>query len=213
MCYAQEPCYNDLDVEFLETLGITAVADPKGFDLVKHSTFAYTPMCEPPVELATMFRKPAMLLTHVIDYLWRDENGIARSHRTGIYIEEGGEKQAVTSEEYEKKTGELHEELRDSLDKQCQVFETFENTYSGFKLPNLEVANFPFNDQYLYCRISKDVSELEPDRVERWIDKDKNVKYKDTIAETSLEARSHVSAVEGASTIDDLATSFSTLKH
>lgn len=186
------------------------VSDPIGFDLVKHSTFAYTAYCEPPVELATMFRKPAMLLTHVIDYLWRDENGIARSRRLGNYIrEEGGVKRAVTSEQYELETGEVHEGLRDMMEKECQVFETFENTYGGFRLPNLETANFPFNDQYLYCRTSQDISQLEPDGVERWTDKDDNVKYKDTIAEASVGAPSHVSECDNATTVDKPGT----LKH
>ena len=157
-----------------------------------------------------MFRKPAMLLSHVIDYLYRDENGIARSSRSGVYIgEEGGVRRPVSSEQYEAQTGEVHEDLRAMVEKEYQVFETFENTYGGFRLPNLEVANLPFNDQYLYCRTSQNLSEFQPDGVERWKDEDGNVKYKDTLAETSVEAHSYGSECDEATAVDKPGT----LKH
>ncbi len=201
MCYAQEPCYNDLDVEFLKTLGITTVVDPKGFDLVRDSTFAYTPMCEPPVELATMLRNPAMLLTHVMDYFWRDNNGIARSHRTGTCIQhKGEEKRPVASAEYEKETGQVDVDLRDEMEKACRVYEAFQKAYHGIKLPNLEVAEFPFNDQYLYCSTSQNVDELEPEGAELLVGKMHEVTCEYSVSDTSVHAPTDVSADKGPTT-------------
>ncbi|KAK2782344.1 hypothetical protein FQN53_009778 [Emmonsiellopsis sp. PD_33] len=45
-CYAQDPVFNTLDKQLLESIGILVVQDPEAFSLVNERTFLYSPGAE-----------------------------------------------------------------------------------------------------------------------------------------------------------------------
>lgn len=65
--YAQEPLYNGLDAEYLETLGISVVDHPGGFEAVGDGdgaagVFVFSPCAERYVELQIMHHRPSLWL-------------------------------------------------------------------------------------------------------------------------------------------------------
>jgi hypothetical protein len=64
-CYAQDIEYNELDEEFLRSLGITKIDSPHGFEAVEsHGTFAYTPGAEAAVSAIVLDKDPPLLLSN-----------------------------------------------------------------------------------------------------------------------------------------------------
>ncbi|OCT50328.1 hypothetical protein CLCR_07452 [Cladophialophora carrionii] len=77
--YAQEPNYNDMDAELLESLDITRVDHPRGFELLDEHAVAYSPAAEREVEAGIMARKPRVWLHRSLDYLLEEGGSGTRS--------------------------------------------------------------------------------------------------------------------------------------
>lgn len=66
--YAQDIEYNQVDTDFLRSLGITKIDSPHGFDLVEsQSTFAYTPGAEGAVSAIVLNKNPPLLLANELE--------------------------------------------------------------------------------------------------------------------------------------------------
>jgi hypothetical protein len=76
--YAQDVEYNQVDADFLRSLGITKIDSPHGFDLVEsQSTFAYTPGAEADVSAIVLDKNPPLLLTNELEPYPLQEGGHA----------------------------------------------------------------------------------------------------------------------------------------
>lgn len=76
--FAQEPRFNDLDREFLQSLGIKTVEHPEGFNLLTHNSFAYCPGAEQNVDLRCFSQDPVLYLGGDAK-TWYDDEGNLRS--------------------------------------------------------------------------------------------------------------------------------------
>ncbi|EHY60483.1 hypothetical protein HRR83_000242 [Exophiala dermatitidis] len=91
-CYAQEPCYNDLDGEFLASVNVTRIDHPKGFELLDRNSVAYSPAAERNVELEIILHDPRIWLHRSLDHIRpsnrpvRDE-GLAHQDPVGLFVE------------------------------------------------------------------------------------------------------------------------------
>ncbi|KIW70623.1 hypothetical protein PV04_02876 [Phialophora macrospora] len=70
--YAQEPNFNDLDVELLDALNVTKVDHPRGFELLDGDSAAYSPAAEREVEAEIMTRRPRVWLHRSLDHLLQE---------------------------------------------------------------------------------------------------------------------------------------------
>ena len=132
-CLAQEPAYNDLDVDFLKTLDVEAVNSPAGYDLITEKSLVYAPYNEFSVEMDIISRKPAILITGKIDWLWRNDKGLACTNR-----QDG-----------------INTQSRD-LEKDCRIIESFLQDREHVRLPLLDIKDNPFTNQYIYWLARKD---------------------------------------------------------
>ncbi|KAK5942131.1 hypothetical protein PMZ80_006085 [Knufia obscura] len=147
--YAQDPAYNDVDVEFLKSLGVDVAETPSGFDLVTEKSLVYTPGAEYHVEIGVLRRKPAVLLSSKLNWLWRNEKGLACTNRVSVQRNEGemGVEQSTAPADSHRHEDEL---LQRDLEADCQMLEDFLRNKQETKLPTLDVKDNPFNDQHLY---------------------------------------------------------------
>ncbi|KAL2408192.1 hypothetical protein ABEF95_003220 [Exophiala dermatitidis] len=90
--YAQEPCYNDLDGEFLASVNVTRVDHPKGFELLDRDSVVYSPAAERNVELEILLHDPRIWLHRSLDHI-RPSNrpvsdqGLAHQDPVGLFVE------------------------------------------------------------------------------------------------------------------------------
>lgn len=149
--YAQEPAYNDIDVEFLKILGVTVVHDGEGYNLITANSLAYTPGAEMFVEMQVLQKKPGVLLTGKLDWYWRNQKGQACTNRVSR------DNEMVTFTDELKTSGETS--IRDKkdgtrtnqrLEEECQVLETFVRAKQCASLPRFDYKDDPFHNQYLY---------------------------------------------------------------
>ena len=121
-CYAQEPCYNDLDAEFLAGLSITKMDHPEGFGLLNRDSFTYSPAAEPEVELQILFYRPAVWLHRSLDHLSPE----ARLRDT--------------------------EPTKDEHELNFQMAESFTRNRERVELPGLNLKNFPFHKSMIWWK-------------------------------------------------------------
>lgn len=125
-CLAQEPYYNTLDVAFLETLGVTVVNHPEGFDVLdggRGSAFVYSPAAEQEVECQTMFYRPRIWLHRPLDHLL----GTLGGSRGGEFS-------------------------RDEAEINADMTEAFQNSHECAALPEVNLKNFPFHGSTIWWR-------------------------------------------------------------
>ena len=143
--HAQDPAYNDLDVDFLNSLGVTVEEDPSGFNLLSEKSLVYTPYGEMHVEMEVIKRVPAIYLTGKLDWLWRNEQGQACTRRQAAHVSSDPEGAGAQPS------------ANDSLEEDCQAFEKFVQSRHEARLPSLDVKDNPFTDQHLYwTKVSED---------------------------------------------------------
>ena len=66
-CFAQDPAYSDVDKEFLKSIGITPVNDPKGFLEVDSKTLVFSASPDVPVrEIIIDIQHPAAMLWNTV---------------------------------------------------------------------------------------------------------------------------------------------------
>lgn len=140
--YAQEPRYNSLDAEFLQSLKVKEVRNPTGFDSVTSHSLTYGPGAEMDVELRILRQKPAIHLGHKIEIFWRNEQGKVCTTRIGTGPREGNTKQ---EEAHTDRSTEVHDwEAEFAIER-----EFVENKQSA-AVPTFSVKDEPFHEQYLY---------------------------------------------------------------
>lgn len=154
--HAQDPAYNDLDVEFLTSLDVLVEQVPDGFDLVAQKSLVYTPCAELHVEMEVLTRRPSILLTGRLDWFWRNEQGRACTSRQGVCAGSTQVSSSVTgnsgddSREREAPAGRLRVAAAQDLERDYQAFERFVGRSNQAPLPSLDVKDHPFTEQYLY---------------------------------------------------------------
>lgn len=136
-CYAQEPCFNELDIAFLKSHSIEVKDNPDSFDLITPSSFAYAPGAELDVQMRSLFQNPALGLFHTLDFYSRDSNGKADCTRRSW--------EGSRDDEYYQK------HLREQ-ENECQIFERFKSQHDSIKIPDLDAKDYPFWDMELYYR-------------------------------------------------------------
>lgn len=148
--FAQDPAYNDIDVEFLRSLDVTDVAHPDGFGLITQKSLVYTPGAEMQVEMEVLGRQPAILLTGKLDWYWRNDKGQACTDRVvardSTICSDNGDVAGQPS---------IRDQKEDSIEvrrfeEECRVFEAFLGVKQSVGLPRLDYKDDPFYNQYLY---------------------------------------------------------------
>ncbi|KIX09503.1 uncharacterized protein Z518_00583 [Rhinocladiella mackenziei CBS 650.93] len=133
-CYAQEPCYNDLDTELLRSLNTTKVDHPAGFELLQDRTqtsaFVYSPFAEPQVELQIMFHNPRIWLHRSLDHMHREDR-------------------IAGDEEFTKDEAEVNLEMTD----------LFKRNHECAELPGLNVKNQPFHQSVIWWRKEDEIEQ------------------------------------------------------
>ncbi|EEH42533.2 uncharacterized protein PADG_07353 [Paracoccidioides brasiliensis Pb18] len=66
-CYAQDPVFNMLDKQLLESVGVHVVEDPKAFALINEGTFLYSPGAERSHLLVMLSSNPALFFGGPLD--------------------------------------------------------------------------------------------------------------------------------------------------
>jgi len=148
--YAQDPAYNDVDVEFLKDLGVEVADTPSGFDLVTSKSLVYTPGAEYHVEIEVLKRKPAVLLASKLDWLWRNEKGLACTNRISSWVDDGWTQPEQSDGSRNDAHQQLPQQRLQDLEEECQNLEAFLQIVQGTKLPSLDFKDNPFMDQHLY---------------------------------------------------------------
>jgi len=161
--YAQDPAYNEIDVEFLRTLGVTVVQGLEGYNLITENSVAYTPGAEMFVEMEVLQQQPGVLLTSRLDWYWRNEKGQACTNR----VLRGDDILTTTNESANSEELSARDKTGDTstnrqLERECQVFETFLGAKQYVSLPQLDYKDDPFHNQYLYWRAREDADAMEP---------------------------------------------------
>jgi len=84
--FLQDPRFNSLDEVFLKSLDMTVVPDPKAFEAIGATTFAYIPHGELEVTgkaLAGQPEAPAVYIGNVLD-LWIDSMSISEERKAMV---------------------------------------------------------------------------------------------------------------------------------
>ena len=123
--YAQEPLYNELDKEFLGTLGVEVLVDPKGFEVVEERTFVYAPGAEREIVRRVLKGKPECVLGSDLR----------------LYLDDSS-REGVEAEDAAAATGRM-----------------FMGEHDSVRLPDFDMANEPFREQYLYYPKPKEEEE------------------------------------------------------
>lgn len=153
LALAQDPAYNDLDLEFLESYDITTIETPHGFDSLTEKSLAYTPGAEMNVDIQVLSAKPAILLTGRLDWYWRNEKGLACTDRISIWQEGEGlvpQAELGASGFPEDQRDTLRHQEGSRLEQECQIFEDFLRGRQEASLPDLDFKDHPFRNQHLY---------------------------------------------------------------
>jgi len=162
--YAQDPAYNEIDVEFLRTLGVTVIQDLEGYNLITENSVTYTPGAEMFVEMQVLQQQPGVLLTGKLDWYWRNEKGQACTNRVSL-----GDDMLTTMNESANSGSISGRDKRDDtstnqkLERGCQIFETFLGGKQYVSLPQFDYKDDPFHNQYLYWRAREDTDVMGPD--------------------------------------------------
>ncbi|RVX71409.1 hypothetical protein B0A52_04981 [Exophiala mesophila] len=152
--YAQEPLYNDLDAQFLHTLGISVVQHPRGFDAVDDgAVFMFSPCPERFVELQIMQHRPTLWLHRpLLNDRWpsldsspnldwmlhgRNNHSTAISNSDSTRVSAGQDHQGN-----HRSSCESH--LRAEYLVNRALFEHSRRRYKVWKLPSLPAHNLPF---------------------------------------------------------------------
>lgn len=157
--YAQDPAYNEVDIEFLQLVDVTEISDPDGFALIGPKSLVYTPNAELFVEMEVLRRKPGVLLTAKLDWYWRNKRGQAYTSRVRPVVEmaiadEGEGQQTLVQDQKEDNTAE-----NERLEEECQAYEAFLAIKQTAALPRLDHKDEPFYNQYLYWPSGSDEAE------------------------------------------------------
>ncbi|ETN40527.1 uncharacterized protein HMPREF1541_04804 [Cyphellophora europaea CBS 101466] len=165
-CFAQEPTYNSLDHDFLSRLGISAVQHPIAFEQLPSRSFAYTPGAEQDVELRVLYRNPDLLLTNEIDLYYRNAGGVAFPKHTVVQIDGSmysyEELHNMRQPAEDSHTTEHAASRRKEHENNARVCERFSNEHHTVRLPDLDMANYPFHQQFLHYRPADRVEKSPP---------------------------------------------------
>lgn len=146
--YAQDPAYNDIDTEFLKSMGIEVVQDPRGFELLTSKSLAYTPTAELHVELQTLSTRPAIRLGSKLDFYWRNEKGLACTNRVALQDAEGISN--LTLDDATKQRARVAGSYA-TVEEECRSFETFLLDREVASVPRFDIKDAsPLRDQHLY---------------------------------------------------------------
>ena len=152
--------YNDLDKEFLSTLGITTVESPAGFEQISEHSLTYCPGAEQDVNLRTWFRNPSLTIGSEIDLYYRNDHGIAYPRHIQVYRDD----KPVTYEEIDQLDG-APDGIRRSCHENCaSICEKFLFYHDSVRLPDLDANNQPFHRQFLYYRRPVDETDAKQDK-------------------------------------------------
>jgi hypothetical protein len=147
--HAQDPAYNDIDTEFLKSMGIEVVQTPRGFELLTSKSLVYTPTAELHVELQTLGARPAIRLGSKLDFYWRNEKGLACTNRIALQDTEG-----ISRSEPGEGEGEQQARITGiyaTVEEQCRCFETFLRDRESASVPRFDIKDAsPLRDQHLY---------------------------------------------------------------
>lgn len=162
--YAQEPYYTELDVEFLATLGISAVEHPQGFDYVDGASFAYSPCAERWVELQIMYKQPRLWLNARLQDRWplSDDGTPPKGQPLNWMLNfrvpdvEAPDWSAVYGPELQPGDGEKR--LQEEYIINHHLYESFKRAYQSLFLPDLDASNYPFNDCAIHWPVQGDES-------------------------------------------------------
>lgn len=160
--YAQEPYYTELDIEFLATLGITAVEHPRGFDLVDDACFAYSPCAERWVELQIMYSQPRLWLNVRLQDRWplRDDGTAPKGQPIKWMLNfrvpdpETPDWNALYGTDLEPEDGEKR--LQEEYLINHHLYESFKRSHQSLLLPDLDASNYPFNDCAIHWPMEDD---------------------------------------------------------
>lgn len=163
-CYAQEPYYTELDVEFLAALGISVVEHPQGFDFVDNTSFAYSPCAERWVELQIMYNKPRLWLHAGLQDRWPlNEDGTPSMVQTPNWMlsgrvldPENPDWNAIYGPDLEPGDGER--QLQEEYIINHQLCEAFKQSHQSLLLPDLDANNYPFQSCAIHWPVDDDES-------------------------------------------------------
>ncbi|KAE8415214.1 hypothetical protein BDV36DRAFT_285544 [Aspergillus pseudocaelatus] len=83
-CYAQDPVYDEVDQEFLRSIGITPLEDPKGFLEVDEHTLVFSVSPNVPVkQIVTDLHWPAAMIWNTVTPSEKDKCWIKRTEKNG----------------------------------------------------------------------------------------------------------------------------------
>ena len=139
-----------MDVEFLRDLGIEVVDNPSGFEMVTRKSLVYTPGAEYHVEIEVLKRKPAVLLASKLNWLWRNERGLACTNRVSTWVDDSWAQPGDSDGSDDDAHQQLPQQMLQDLEGECQILEAFLQIVQGTKLPSLDFKDNPFMDQHLY---------------------------------------------------------------
>ncbi|KAE8356282.1 hypothetical protein BDV28DRAFT_127314 [Aspergillus coremiiformis] len=83
-CYAQDPVYDEIDKEFLASIGITPLDDPKGFLEVDEHTLVFSVSPNVPVkQIVTDLQWPAAMIWNTVTPAQKDKSWVKRVEKNG----------------------------------------------------------------------------------------------------------------------------------
>ncbi|KNG91420.1 hypothetical protein ANOM_000467 [Aspergillus nomiae NRRL 13137] len=83
-CYAQDPVYDEVDQEFLRSIGITPLEDPKGFLQVDEHTLVFSVSPNVPVkQIVADLHWPAAMIWNTVTSSEKDKCWVKRTEKNG----------------------------------------------------------------------------------------------------------------------------------
>jgi hypothetical protein len=83
-CYAQDPVYDEIDKEFLTSIGIAPLDDPKGFLAVDQQTLVFSVSPNVPVkQIITDLQRPAAMVWNTVSPIDNDKCWTKRVEKNG----------------------------------------------------------------------------------------------------------------------------------
>lgn len=141
---AQEPAYNDLDIEFLRTLDVEVAETPQGFEQVTQKSLVYTPCSEGHVLRQVLEGKPAILLGKSVDWYARESRDMQPVRAEEELMQANGQDRDNRRDKHD---------LRDEND----IFKTYRRGSNAVRLPDFAYRDrHPFRDEYLYWKLQFD---------------------------------------------------------
>jgi hypothetical protein len=129
-------------------MDVAVVDNPHGFDLVSDASLVYMPGAEQDVAMRVYYHHPDLLIANTIDLYYRNAEGTAYPTQTTTCLSNG---MPATVEEKDL-AQELDGQDKEAYQNHARVCEKLLYYHDATLLPDLDAANHPFHQNYLYYR-------------------------------------------------------------